>query len=103
MCDSWPGMKATEDGNAEKLAFLSLPLVMLLYTVTVKVDEELKKKMSVVRINWSEYIREAIRRRVELEKRRSAAEKLLEGLKARKHVAPKGFINETIREMREAC
>jgi hypothetical protein len=34
--------------------------------------------------------------------RARAAEKLLEDLKARKHVVPKGFINETIREMREA-
>jgi len=75
---------------------------MLLYTVTVKVDEDLKRKMGVVRINWSEYIREAIRRRIELEERRSAAEKLLEGLRAGKHAAPKGFINKTIREMREA-
>jgi len=75
---------------------------MLLYTVTVKVDEDLKRKMGLVRINWSEYIREAIRRRVELEERKSAAEKLLEGLKTGNHVAPKGFINETIREMREA-
>jgi len=75
---------------------------MLLYTVTIKVDEDLKRKMGVVRINWSEYIREAIRRRVELEERRGAAEKLLEGLKKGKRVAPKGFINETIREMREA-
>lgn len=75
---------------------------MLLGTVTVKVDEKLKRTMSGVKINWSEYIREAIRRRVELEERKNAAEKLLEDLKARKHVVPKGFINETIREMREA-
>ena len=74
---------------------------MLLRTVTVKVDEELKRKMSVVKVNWSEYIRETIRRRVELEERRSAAKKLLEGLEVRKHVAPKGFINKTIRETRE--
>jgi predicted transcriptional regulator len=74
---------------------------MILSTVTIKVDEELKRKMSVVRINWSEYIRETIRRRVELEERRSAGKKLLEGLRAGKHVAPKGFINKTIRETRE--
>lgn len=75
---------------------------MLLGTITVKVDEYLKKRMSKVKINWSEYIREAIRRRVEIEEKREAAEKLLESLKARKHVVPSGFINETIREMREA-
>lgn len=77
-------------------------MVMSLYTVTVKVDEELKRKMSVVRINWSEYIREAIRERVKLEERRSAAEQLLESLRVGKPTTPKGFVNKTIREMREA-
>jgi Arc/MetJ-type ribon-helix-helix transcriptional regulator len=74
---------------------------MLLGTVSVKVDEVLKRRMRSVRVNWSEYIREAIRRRVELEARRSAAEKLLKDLKAREHVAPKGFIDETLKELRE--
>jgi len=58
--------------------------------------------MNKVKINWSEYIREAIRRRIELEEKREAAEKLFESLKARKHAMPSGFINETIREMRES-
>lgn len=74
---------------------------MSMSTVTVKVNKNLKRKMSVVRINWSQYIREAIKRRVELEERRNAAKKLLEDLRAEKHVAPKGFINKTIRETRE--
>ena len=75
---------------------------MLLRTVTVKVDEKLKEEMGVIKINWSEYIRDAIQRRIELEERRKAGEKLLDDLKVKKHVAPKGFINEAIREMREA-
>lgn len=75
---------------------------MLLHTVTVKIDNGLKKKMTRVKINWSEYVRKAIRQRIELEERKAAAEKLLEDLKAEKHVVPKGFIDRTIREMREA-
>ncbi|MGB9854195.1 MAG: hypothetical protein ACPLRY_05245 [Candidatus Bathyarchaeales archaeon] len=71
-------------------------------TVTVKVDEDLRRKMREVKINWSEYIREAIKRRVEIEEKKRAAEKLLESLKAKRHVVPSGFINEAIREMREA-
>jgi predicted nucleic acid-binding protein len=63
---------------------------------------KVRSKMSEVRINWSEYIREAIRKRIELEKKRRAAEKLLEGLKQKRHIVPSGFINETIREMRKA-
>lgn len=70
-------------------------------TVTVKIDEELKKMMSKIKINWSEYIREAIRRRIELEQRREAARKLLESLRSGKHVVPRGFINEVLREGRE--
>jgi len=74
---------------------------MFLSTVTVKVDDDLRR-MREVKINWSEFIREAIRRRVELEERKKAAEKLLEGLRLRRCVVSTGFINEAIREMREA-
>ena len=73
-----------------------------MHTVTVKVDGTLKKKMGIVRINWSKYIRESIRKRIELEERRRAAGKLLEGLKTGKSATPKEFINKTIREMRES-
>ena len=44
---------------------------------------------------------EPIRRRVELEERKKAVEKLLDGLRLRRCVVPTGFINEAIREMRE--
>lgn len=70
--------------------------------VTVKVDEKLKEMMGRVKINWSEYIREAIRKRIELEERRAAAERLLEGLKSGRPSVPKGFINETLRKSRES-
>lgn len=72
-----------------------------MHTVTVKIDEDLKRKMSMVKINWSEYIRDAIQRRVEWE-RRSATENLLKKLKGKRPSVPKGFIDETVREMREA-
>lgn len=55
----------------------------------------------MVKINWSEYIRDAIQRRVEWE-RRSATENLLKKLKGKRPSVPKGFIDETVREMREA-
>jgi len=70
-------------------------------TVTVKVQEELKRKMSETDINWSEYIRESIDHRVKLEARRRTGEKLLKDLTERRHTVPKGFINKSIRELRE--
>jgi post-segregation antitoxin (ccd killing protein) len=69
-------------------------------TITVKVDERLRKRMALVTINWSRYIREAIEERIEREERRKAARELLEGIRIRKHVVPRGFINQTIRETR---
>jgi len=34
-------------------------------TVTVNVDDELRKRMASVNINWSRYIREAMAERIE--------------------------------------
>jgi len=70
-------------------------------TITVKVDEGLRKRMAEVTINWSRYIRESIVERIEREERKKAAQELLEDIRTRKHVAPRGFINQTIREARK--
>lgn len=70
--------------------------------VTIKLDDELKKRMASVAINWSEYIRLAIAERIEREERKRAAAKLLDDLQRGKHRVPKGFVNEAIRETRKA-
>jgi len=70
-------------------------------TVTIKLDEKLKKKMASLSINWSEYIRRAIAERIEMEERKKAAAFLLNGLQRGQHRVPKGFINEAIRETRK--
>jgi hypothetical protein len=72
-------------------------------SVTFKVDEELKRKMEATKENWSAYLREAIRKRIEQEERRQAAEQLIADLKNNKRRAPSGFINSTIRESRDAA
>ena len=74
---------------------------MTISTITVKIDKKLKERMKEIRINWSEYIREAIRRRIELEERKKIAEKLLQDLKTGRYSVPKGFINKSIRELRD--
>ena len=70
-------------------------------TITVKVDDRLRKRMAQVTINWSRFIRESIAERIEREERKKAAQELLEDTRMRKHVAPRGFINQTIRESRK--
>jgi len=75
---------------------------MYLETVTIKVDEELKRRMKEVKENWSAYLRDAIRRRVEREERARATGKLLDDLRAGRRSVPAGFINKAIREDRES-
>ncbi len=71
-------------------------------TVTFKVDPELKKRMSEVGENWSAYLRDAIRQRLEMEERRNAARRLLDDMEAKKRRVPPGFIEATIREARDS-
>ena len=70
-------------------------------TVTFKVDPELKKRMSEVNENWSAYLRDAIRQRLEMAERRNAARRLLDDMDAGKRRVPPGFIEATIREARD--
>ncbi|MEM3549560.1 MAG: hypothetical protein QXN87_06025 [Candidatus Bathyarchaeia archaeon] len=70
-------------------------------TLTVKVDEELRESMRRLRhVNWSEVIRESIRRKIEEENGRNIAEAVLINEKLRK-AAPKGWDStKVIREWR---
>ena len=70
--------------------------------MTVKISEELQRRMREMRhINWSEVVRDAIRKRIELESGRNIAKALL--LNERNIIKPdKGFSStEFIRRWRE--
>jgi len=77
-------------------------LGMYLESVTIKVDEALKRRMEGVDENWSAYLRDAIRERVEREERRKAATALVTNLRTGKYKVPSGFINSVIRETRDS-
>jgi len=68
--------------------------------VTVKVSDELKEKMRQVRVNWSEYIRDAIRKKIEEQKVKAASVRLDEVRKRAKPV-PTDELVSWIREDRE--
>ncbi|HEX9914976.1 MAG TPA: hypothetical protein VGB32_08655 [Candidatus Bathyarchaeia archaeon] len=70
--------------------------------VTIRVDPELKERMKKVDENWSAYLRDAIRQRLEMEERRNAARRLLNDMKAKKRRVPPGFIVKVLRETRDA-
>jgi predicted transcriptional regulator len=74
---------------------------MYLESVTIKVDEELKRKMEATKENWSAYLREAIRMRIEQEERKSAAQQLISALETGRNEVPRGFVNSAVREARE--
>ena len=68
--------------------------------ITVKVPSELKKKMKQVKVNWSEYIRECVQKKIDGQKLRAASEKLDEIRKRTKPTSTQEIVS-WIREDRE--
>ena len=68
--------------------------------ITVKVPNELKKKMKQIDVNWSEYVRECIQRKIDEQKMRAASIKLDEIRKKTKPVSTDEMVS-WIREDRE--
>lgn len=68
--------------------------------ITVKVSGELKKKMKQVKVNWSEYIRECVQKKIDEQKLRAASEKLDEIRKRTKTTSTQEIVS-WIREDRE--
>jgi hypothetical protein len=68
--------------------------------ITVKVPSELKKKMKQVKVNWSEYIRECVQKKIDEQKLRAASEKLDEIRKRTKPTSTQEIVS-WIREDRE--
>jgi hypothetical protein len=70
------------------------------YVITVRVSGELKKKMKQVKVNWSEYIRECVQKKIDEQKLRAASEKLDEIRKRTKTTSTQEIVS-WIREDRE--
>jgi len=68
--------------------------------ITVKVPEELKRRMKQIKVNWSEYIRNAIQKKLE-EQRVKAASAKLDEIRARSKSVGTEELVAWIRENRE--
>jgi hypothetical protein len=68
--------------------------------VTVKVSNELKEKMKQVKVNWSQFIREAIKRKIEEQRLKEASQKLDE-IRMRSKPVPTDELVSWVREDRE--
>jgi len=68
--------------------------------ITVKVPRELKTKMKQVKLNWSEYIRDSITKKIEEQKMKDASVKL-DALRARVKPTTTREVVSWIREDRE--
>jgi len=69
--------------------------------ITVRVDEETKRLMSGIDINWSEVIRHAIRRRIEEERRKNLALAVLINEEMRRESRGEMKAEEIIRRFRD--
>ena len=67
---------------------------------SVRIDEETKKLMERVKINWSEFIRNAIKNRVMEEERRNLAKAVLITERIRKKSVGEAKAEEIIRRFR---
>jgi post-segregation antitoxin (ccd killing protein) len=68
--------------------------------ITIKIPSDLKKKMRQLKINWSEYIRNAIQKKLEEERKKIASVKLDE-IRARSKPVATDELVAWIREYRE--
>jgi len=68
--------------------------------ITVKIPSELKKKMKQVKVNWSEYIRESIQKKIEQQELKLASAKI-DQVRARTKPVPTEELVSWIREDRE--
>jgi len=71
-----------------------------LVNISVKVPEELRELMRQVNVNWSEYLREAIKAKIREELAKEASKKLDE-IKARAERVPTEVVVRWLREERE--
>ncbi|MEM2084119.1 MAG: hypothetical protein QXY18_00525 [Nitrososphaerota archaeon] len=69
--------------------------------ITVRINEEIKKMMKKIDINWSEFIREAIKNKIEEEKRKNLAKAVLINEKIRKKSKGEMKAEEIIRKFRD--
>ena len=68
--------------------------------ITVKVPKELKRNMKQVNVNWSEYIRQCIQKKIDQQKMQTASDKLDEIRRQTKPVSEEELL-AWIREGRE--
>ena len=68
--------------------------------ITVKVPSELKKQMKQADVNWSQYIRECVQKKINEQKRRVASQRLDEIRKRSKPTSNEEIVS-WIREDRE--
>ena len=69
--------------------------------ITVRIDEETKRMMERIRINWSEFIRSAIRRKVMEERRKNLAKAVLITERVRKRGRGEAKAEEVVRRFRD--
>ncbi|ABL77459.1 hypothetical protein [Thermofilum pendens] len=70
--------------------------------ITVRIDEETKRLMESVKINWSEFIRRAIREKIAEERRKNLAKAVLINERVRKRSRGEEKAEDIVRRFRDA-
>jgi len=76
-------------------------VITVMTVITVRIDEETKRMMDEIRINWSEFIRNAIKNKIMEERRRNLAKAVLINERMRRKSAGEAKAEEIIRRFRD--
>ncbi|MEM4727551.1 MAG: hypothetical protein QXD04_04790 [Candidatus Bathyarchaeia archaeon] len=68
--------------------------------ITIRIDEETRRMMKEVRLNWSEYIRNAIKMKIEEERKKNLAKAILINERIRRASKGEAKAEEIIRWFR---
>jgi hypothetical protein len=69
--------------------------------ITVRVDEETKKMMESLEINWSEFIRQTVRKRIREDRGKNLAKAVLINERLRRKTKGEMKTEEIVRKFRE--
>jgi Arc/MetJ-type ribon-helix-helix transcriptional regulator len=75
--------------------------MLVMTIITVRIDDETRRMMREVKVNWSDFIRNAIRRKVEEERRRNLARAVLINERLRRASRGEAKAEEIIRKFRD--
>jgi hypothetical protein len=97
----WRNLSGSPASGPGKILYAYITVMLVMTIITVRIDDETRRMMREVKVNWSDFIRNAIRRKVEEERRRNLARAVLINERLRRASRGEAKAEEIIRKFRD--